>query len=87
MKASKLATAVALCMSLGLAPAAFAADKGMDMIKSMDADKDGMISKAEFVKMMEKHYDAMDKAKKGRLTTEDVAKAIKEIAATYGTAQ
>ncbi len=84
MKASKLALALAAAMTMGFAPVAFA-DKGMDNIKAMDKDKDGMISKAEFMSMMEEKWNAMDKAKKGKLTADDVAKSIKDIAATYGT--
>jgi hypothetical protein len=84
MKASKLALALAMAMTMGFASIAYA-DKGMDNIKAMGKGKDGMITKAEFMAMMEEKWNMMDKGKKGKLTAEDVAKSIKEIAATYGT--
>jgi hypothetical protein len=36
------------------------------------ANKDGMISKKDFMAMMEKKFDEMDKSKKGMLSTDDV---------------
>jgi hypothetical protein len=36
------------------------------------ANKDGMISKKDFMAMMEKKFDEMDKAKKGMLSADDV---------------
>ena len=36
------------------------------------ANKDGMISKKNFMAMMEKKFDEMDKSKKGMLSTDDV---------------
>ena len=36
------------------------------------ANKDGMISKNDFMAMMEKKFDEMDKAKKGMLSADDV---------------
>jgi len=38
------------------------------------ANKEGMISKKDFMSMMEKRWNAMDKQKKGMLTKEDVMK-------------
>lgn len=83
MKRNTLALALAAAMAMGLAPAVHA-QKPMDNVKAMDTDRDGMISKAEFLRMMEAKFDAMDKQKRGRLTPEDVARSIKEIGATYG---
>jgi hypothetical protein len=85
MKRMTLATAIAAAMLAAVPPVALA-QKGMDNIKAMDKDKDGMISKTEFMAMMEKAYDNMDKSRKGRLTAEDVAKSIEEIFKTYGAA-
>jgi Ca2+-binding EF-hand superfamily protein len=50
----------------------------------MDADKDGMISKSEFVRMMEAQFDAMDKAKTGRLTPAQVQEVIDSIGKQFG---
>jgi hypothetical protein len=36
------------------------------------ANKEGMISKKDFMMMMEKKFDEMDKAKKGMLSVDDV---------------
>jgi hypothetical protein len=36
------------------------------------ANKDGMISKKDFMAMMEKKFDEMDKSKKGMLPIDDV---------------
>ncbi len=85
MKSTRIAMAIAAAMTMGLASVAYA-QKGMDNIKAMDKDKDGMISKAEFMAMMEAKWAAMDKSKKGKLTADDVSKSIMDIAATYGTA-
>ena len=85
MKRMTLATLVAAAM-LAVVPPVAMAQKSMDNIKAMDKDKDGMISKSEFMAMMEKAYNDMDKSKKGRLTPEDVAKSIQEILKTYGSA-
>jgi Ca2+-binding EF-hand superfamily protein len=85
MKRITLATLLAAATLAAVPPVALA-QKSMDNIKAMDKDKDGMISKAEFMAMMEKAYDDMDKSRKGRLTAEDVAKSIQEIFKTYGSA-
>jgi Ca2+-binding EF-hand superfamily protein len=83
MKRMTLATAVLAAAIAALPPMVYA-QKGMDNIKAMDKDKDGMISKSEFMAMMEQKFDMMDKAKKGRLSAEDVAKSIAEIQRVYG---
>jgi len=85
MKRITLAAALAAAMFAVVPPLAHA-QKGMDNIKAMDMDKDGMISKPEFMAMMEKMYDSMDKGRKGKLSAEDVAKSIQEIYKTYGSA-
>jgi Ca2+-binding EF-hand superfamily protein len=38
--------------------------------------QDGMVTKQDFVRLMEKRFDAMDKQKKGMLSTKDVAKVL-----------
>ncbi len=91
MKASKIAVLIATVVAMGLAPIAQAQtggqSKGLDSVKTMDADKDGMISKPEFLRMMEERFDAMDKAKTGRLTAVQVQEIIDSIGKQYGYAQ
>src|SRR3984893_12664895 len=58
-----------------LSAPAFAADG--DMMASRAeltkmANKDGMITKKDFMMMMEKKFDQMDKGKKGMLSVDDV---------------
>ena len=58
-----------------LSAPAFAADGDMmatraEMMKM--ANKDGMITKKDFLMMMEKKFDEMDKGKKGMLSIDDV---------------
>lgn len=56
----------------------------MDAVRAMDTDKDGMISKPEFMRMMEAKFDAMDRNKTGKLTPAQVQQSITEIGKTYG---
>ncbi len=53
-------------------------------VMAMDTDKDGMISKQEFMRMMEAKFDEMDKGKTGKLTPAEVQQSISEIGKTYG---
>jgi hypothetical protein len=38
--------------------------------------KDGMVTKADFMKMMEKRWDMMDKQKKGMMSEKDIGKLL-----------
>jgi hypothetical protein len=81
----KLIRTIALGSMLGAAAIcapAFAADgDGMQSfareVKSM-ANKDGMVTKKEFLAMMEKKFDSMDKARKGMLSTEDLMRIFSD---------
>jgi hypothetical protein len=87
MKASIVALAIATATTMSLAPAAYAqtgAPRGVDRVMTMDTDKDGMISKKEFMSMMEAKFDAMDKGRIGRLTAAQVQQIIDETGKTYG---
>ncbi len=42
------------------------------------ATKDGMVSKREFMRMMEHKFDQMDKQKKGMLSAEDVKRIFRD---------
>jgi hypothetical protein len=63
------------------APVALADDTGLSPfsmeVKKM-ANKDGMISKKDFMAMMEKRFDAMDKGKKGMISTADAMKIFSD---------
>ena len=57
------------------APVALADDTGLDPFSTHLArmtDKDGMVSKKDFMAMMEKRFDMMDKKKIGRISRADV---------------
>ncbi len=70
---------IAMASMLGLAalstPVLAADGDGMQtfsrQVQSM-ANKDGMVSKKDFMAMMEKKFDAMDKSRKGMLSTQDI---------------
>jgi len=87
MKPSKIAAAVAMGLALGFGQVALA-QKNMDNVMKMDTDKDGMISKAEAMRMFETKFDAMMKQKGiQKLSARDVQAIIDDIAKTYGTVQ
>ena len=48
-----------------------ATQQSMDTMKKMDANKDGMVSKDEYMKFFEAKYDAMDKNKDKMVTQEE----------------
>jgi hypothetical protein len=86
MKSSKIAAAVAMGLALGFGQVAVA-QKNMDNVMKMDTDKDGMISKAEAMRMFEAKFDAMMKQKGvQKLSAKDVQAIIDDITKTYGTA-
>lgn len=76
----------ALLVTLGLAtlsaPLAFAADgDGMATFRrevQTMANKDGMVTKKDFLAMMEKKFDAMDSARKGMLSVADVMRIFSD---------
>jgi hypothetical protein len=49
----------------------------MKEVKSM-ANKDGMVTKSDYMKMMEKKFDAMDKSHKGMLSVDDVMRIFSD---------
>jgi hypothetical protein len=46
-------------------------DQSMKTMKKMDMNKDGMVSKDEFMKFFEAKYDAMDKNKDKMVTQQE----------------
>ena len=75
-------------VSLLAAPAVFAAETtkmNMDeFMKSCDMDHDGMMSKAEMVKHMEKMFDKMDTKKTGKLDKKQTEEFLKQLTAPSG---
>ena len=57
-------------------PVDLAADEVKQLVVLMDADKNGRISKAEFMKFMEAEFDRLDKDKSGELDTKELAKSL-----------
>ncbi len=82
---TKLIKTIAMGSMFGLAALStpvFAADgDGMQSfareVKAM-ANKDGMVMKKDFMAMMEKKFDAMDKAKKGMLSEKDIMRIFSD---------
>lgn len=50
--------------------------KPMDVMHQMDTNKDGMVSKKEFMKYMEALYDRMDQKKDDKVTAEEWLKNV-----------
>jgi Ca2+-binding EF-hand superfamily protein len=95
MKLLTMLASAMVAVSLMAAPAAFAADKApmgnmghmasMDeFMKSCDMDHDGMMSKAEMLKHMEKMFDKMDTRKTGKLDKKQTENFLKQLTAPSG---
>jgi hypothetical protein len=78
-------TAMVLALAMGLAGAQIGAAFGgppderevWEMLKkSSMLRSDGMVTKSDFVKLMEKRFDSMDKGRKGMLTPAEIAKLL-----------
>ena len=66
--------ALAISLAAVAAPCAFSADdEGMTMaqVQTM-ANKDGMVTKKDFMAMMDRKWDKMDKANRGMLSVADI---------------
>ena len=74
-------TAAALAAALMTAPVVFAGDSTDPdkFVKMCDTDKDGMVSKAELMKMVEKTFEKADKKKMGKLDKSQVEWFLKEL--------
>jgi hypothetical protein len=76
-----LAVAGVAAAAMGL-PAAYADDpmNANAFVKMCDSDKDGMVSKQEMMKMMEKMFDKHDTKKQGKLDKQQAEAFLKELA-------
>ena len=82
MNTIKTLSAVALASLAFAAPATFA--QGQDpypnfFVKMCDENKDGMVSKAEAMKMVEKMFDKADTKKSGKLDKKQVELFLKSL--------
>ena len=91
MKLQNTLASAMIALSLIAAPAVFAADatqknptsttKKMDMhefMKECDMDHDGMMSKAEMLKHMEKMFDKVDVKRSGKLDKTQTEQFLKQ---------
>ena len=85
---SKGLTAAALAAAMICTPAlAQKAGENMDadhFVKMCDADKDGMVSKAEVMKQVEKMFDKADTKKAGKLDKKQVEFFLQELMKSGG---
>ncbi len=89
MKLNKILASSMVAVSLMAAPAVFAADKAKkvnmdEFMKSCDMDHDGMMSKDEMLKHMEKMFDQMDTKKTGKLDKKQTEEFLKQFTAPSG---
>jgi len=74
--------AVAAMAAAFSVPAVQAAEESLDasqFVKMCEADKDGMVSKAEVMKAVEKMFDKADSKKEGRLDRKQVEFFLREL--------
>ena len=78
MKLAKVAAMLALAMGMSAALANPPDEREVwEMLKKSSTMRaDGMVMKADFIKLMEKRFDAMDKGRKGMLSAEEIAKLL-----------
>ena len=77
----KILALAAMATALSAVPLAHAGDdiNPDAFVKMCDTDKDGMVSKAEVMKMVEKMYDKHDSKKMGKLDKKQVEAFLKEL--------
>ena len=80
MKMKTVLAAATLATAMIAAPLAHAEALNPDaFVKMCDGDKDGMVSKAEAMKMVEKMFDKHDKKKSGKLDKKQVEFFLQEL--------
>jgi Ca2+-binding EF-hand superfamily protein len=79
-KALAAAAFFACALALPAAQAGDSSKEDLDKFVTMcDTDKDGMVSKAEMMKVMEKLFDKHDTKKEGKLDKQQVEAFLKEL--------
>ena len=79
---NRVVAVAAIATALVSAPTVFAAGDVMNadkFVKMCDADKDGMISKAEVMKAVEKMFDKHDTKKMGKLDKKQAEQFLAEL--------
>ena len=87
MRFSKALFGSLVALSLLAAPAYADKEKKVNMdefMKSCDMNHDGMVSKEEMLKHMEKMFDKMDKKKTGKLDKKQAEEFLKQFTAPSG---
>ncbi|MDX2220274.1 MAG: hypothetical protein SF172_14760 [Burkholderiales bacterium] len=88
MRASNFLAASSLFLLFSVGPALASDTKpapNMDKtVKMVDADKDGMVSKAEFMKHAEKMWDKMDAKKMGKMDSKQFELFLKSLMMSDG---
>jgi hypothetical protein len=81
MKLARTLAAAAFTSLAFAVPAAYADDaaNANNFVKMCDADKDGTVSKAEAMKMVEKMFDKADTKKAGKLDRKQVEIFLKSL--------
>lgn len=81
MKFTKTLAAATFASLAFAAPLAYADDtsNANNFVKMCDMDKDGMVSKAEVMKMVEKMFDKQDTKKAGKLDKKQVELFLKSL--------
>ena len=87
MRSLTQALAIAAIAGGALAMPAYADNDKMDtnkFVTNCDSDKDGMVSKAEVMKMVEKSFDKADTKKTGKLDKKQTEEFLKMIMQSGG---
>ena len=81
MKLARMLAATALTSLAFAVPTAYAGDdvNANAFLKMCDSDKDGMVSKAEAMKMVEKMFDKADTQKMGKLDKKQLETFLKSL--------
>ena len=85
MRFAKILAATLTSLAFAV-PTAYADDtaNASNFVKMCDQDKDGMVSKAEVMKMVEKMFDKADVKKQGKLDKKQVEGFLKSLMTDSG---
>ena len=89
MQRTKTLAAALIAAAFLAAPAAHAGNEARDLVyrdfvEHCDTDKDGMVSKAEMMKMVEKTFDRVDTRKAGKIDKRQVEAFLDELMKSGG---
>lgn len=73
-------TAAIAGAQLGASTAAYASAENHEVVRTLRSEgmvrSDGMVTKADFLRVMAQRFDAMDKKRLGMLSMEDIARVL-----------